>query len=154
MCIMRIAYLVILYAAMKTLAEGAPEPPKVELRGEATSTPDGFSVAFESDTGATRESRGPISHWVALRVAAPRKIGEASLCECYFAAFDSHRRLLTTISIKPYSARDDAIQRYHIFNSEREFLGRATLSFTYCAPIGYIVKEYVVPLKDHLPAKN
>jgi hypothetical protein len=155
---MRRLLVLIITFAIHTIhaAEATLEIPEEELKGGVTSTADGFRVDFQCGATIEKTPDGRAYDAVWFLVGATRHVGDTDLIGCTFMAYDSRGRLLASIGIEP---RDDGdLKRPRLFDvtlAERAFATRCRLLFTYGArPMHNIVKQYVVPLRDHLPPKK
>ena len=136
-------------------AELAVPIPEEELKGGATTTRDGFHVDFQRGADVEKTPDGKTYDTVWFLVGAIPRVGDTDLVSCTFMAFDWRGRRVAFVGIQPRYESDPKRPRLFDVTAERGVAKRCKLLFSYGArPMHNIVKDYIVPLADHLPPKR
>jgi hypothetical protein len=137
-----------------TVASLSEEMERIDLKNHQTTTPDGFRIKVDVGSQHFTSQRGVPFDLFWFSLAVPRKIGDTDFCRCQLMVQDGRDRTLLSV---PLSVRDGAPKTKSAMVDvmiEQRYARGYKVHFQYSArPYGYIVKEYVFPIDEHLPAK-
>lgn len=127
--------------------------PTIILSGAATEAVDGFRVRIDSDFATEKTAKGSRYDAITFNAHVPRVVGKTDLGSVYLEVVGRDGRTLAEVALNPQNAKDRP-PNYYVF-AERRFAPNCVLHFQYNArPLRNVAKDYVVPLKYHLPQKR
>ena len=121
----------------------------IDLAPGATSAPDGF--LFELTAGPVEyTTKTGLSYrmiWCTFQV--PKRVQQTRFVDCALQVLDSRGRALTHVPVSSWSgARGMRVLAVYL---QPQFASRCRLLFRYgTPPVGSLVAEYRVPLKEHV----
>lgn len=125
----------------------------IELPGRATELPDGFQVKIDSGTATQTDSKGRNYAAFTFDFYVPRDVGNTVLGSVFLEAVGRDGHTMVQVALEPRNPENKP-PNYYVF-VERDFATGCALHFEYKArPMGNIVKDYVLRLKNQLPAPS
>ncbi|HEX9281733.1 MAG TPA: hypothetical protein VF878_04595 [Candidatus Udaeobacter sp.] len=143
--------LILIASALVILAQDAANKTysTVELPGKATEVPDGFQVRIDSGTSTQTDAKGRRYAAFTFDFYVPRAVGNTVLGSVFLEVVDRNGRTLAEVALEPRNP-ENRPPNYYLFVEQR-FAARCLLHFEYKGrPMGNIVKDYVLRLKNHL----